>query len=128
LTEAYRAELAGLGVDAVIVEPGTYPTNLGANRTAPDDLARIAPYGAELQRFMGLLTTASRGGNGIAAPDPQEVADAIARLIEMPAGERPLRTVVAIPGQRDAILRINETTAGVAASQTTAQALGLAHV
>jgi hypothetical protein len=27
-------------------------------------------------------------------PDPQEVADAVARLIERPAGQRPLRTVV----------------------------------
>jgi NAD(P)-dependent dehydrogenase (short-subunit alcohol dehydrogenase family) len=128
LTETYRLELAGLGIDAVIVEPGTYPTNLGANRTAPADPARIAPYGAELQRFMGLLTTASRGGNGIPAPDPQEVADAIAHLIETPAGERPLRTVVAIPGQQAAILRINEASTTAASSQTTAQALGLAHV
>ena len=28
------------------------------------------------------------------APDPQEVADAIVNLIEAPAGQRPLRTVV----------------------------------
>jgi NAD(P)-dependent dehydrogenase (short-subunit alcohol dehydrogenase family) len=127
LTEAYRAELAGLGVDAVIVEPGTYPTNLGANRTPPADAARIALYAAELQRFMGLLSTAARGGNGVPAPDPQEVADAIAYLIETPAGERPLRTVVATPGQRAAVLRINEATTTVESSQA-AQALGLAHV
>jgi NAD(P)-dependent dehydrogenase (short-subunit alcohol dehydrogenase family) len=128
LTETYRLELSGLGIDAVIVEPGTYPTNLGANRTAPADPARVAPYSGELQRFMGLLTTAARGGNSIQAPDPQEVADAIAHLIETPAGERPLRTVVAIPGQQVAILRINEASTTAASSQTTAQALGLAHV
>ncbi len=29
LTEAYHHELAALGIDAVIVEPGTYPTGLG---------------------------------------------------------------------------------------------------
>ena len=28
------------------------------------------------------------------APNPQEVADAIANLIDLPAGQRPLRTVV----------------------------------
>jgi hypothetical protein len=32
--------------------------------------------------------------SGPDAPDPQEVADAIADLVDLPAGERPLRTVV----------------------------------
>ena len=46
LTEAYRYELAALGIDAVIVEPTTYPTHLVANSHEPVDKERIAPYAA----------------------------------------------------------------------------------
>ena len=32
LTESYRYELAPFGIDAAIIEPGTYPTPISANR------------------------------------------------------------------------------------------------
>jgi NAD(P)-dependent dehydrogenase (short-subunit alcohol dehydrogenase family) len=32
LTESYRYELAPFGIDAVIVEPGTYPITISKNR------------------------------------------------------------------------------------------------
>ena len=41
-------------------------------------------------------------------PDPQEVADAVARVIAQPAGERPLRTVVATVVQRQAPQALND--------------------
>jgi len=41
-------------------------------------------------------------------PDPQEVADAVARVIAQPAGERPLHTVVAPVAQRQAPQAIND--------------------
>ena len=44
-------------------------------------------------------------------PDPQEVADAIARVIAQPAGERPLRTVVATVAQRQAPQALNDAAA-----------------
>jgi NAD(P)-dependent dehydrogenase (short-subunit alcohol dehydrogenase family) len=124
LTEAYRLELAGLGIDAAIVEPGTYPTSLGANRTEPADPGRLAPYSAGLGRMAGLLAASANGAAGGPAPDAQEVADAIARLIATPAGQRPLRTVVAIPGQREAPTLIND--AADRAIQAATAALGLA--
>jgi NAD(P)-dependent dehydrogenase (short-subunit alcohol dehydrogenase family) len=124
LTEAYRLELAVLGIDAAIVEPGTYPTNIGANGTVPADTDRLAPYSAGLGRMAGLLSAAANGSAGGPAPDAQEVADAIARLIATPAGQRPLRTVVAIPDQREAPTLIND--AADRAIQATTAALGLA--
>src|SRR5216683_4169618 len=36
LTESYRDELAPFGIDAVIVEPGTYPTTISKNRVAAE--------------------------------------------------------------------------------------------
>ena len=41
-------------------------------------------------------------------PDPQEVADAVAHIIAQPAGERPLRTVVATDIQRQAPQALND--------------------
>jgi NAD(P)-dependent dehydrogenase (short-subunit alcohol dehydrogenase family) len=108
LTEAYRYELAALGIDAVIVEPTTYPTHLVANSHEPVDKERIAPYAAVMNAL------APRSGAPIlnaAPPDPQEVANAIAALIALPAGVRPLRTIVTPNAQqRQPLEGINETT------------------
>ncbi len=41
-------------------------------------------------------------------PNPQEVADAVARVIVLPAGERPLRTVVATATQQAAPEAVND--------------------
>jgi hypothetical protein len=41
-------------------------------------------------------------------PDPQEVADAVARLIATPAGQRPLRMVVALEHQAAPTRALNE--------------------
>jgi NAD(P)-dependent dehydrogenase (short-subunit alcohol dehydrogenase family) len=123
LTEAYRLELAALGIDAAIVEPGTYPTNIFASGIAPADADRAAPYQALLARVFAGVEAATSGGGG-QAPNPQEVADAIANLIARPTGQRPLRTVVAIAGQREAPLGFN--TASDEAIRLLRQAFGLA--
>src|SRR2546428_12732674 len=53
LTESYRYELAPFGIDAAIIEPGTYPTtNIGVNRRTPADQERAAPHGSALRRPM----------------------------------------------------------------------------
>ncbi len=107
LTESYRYELAPLGIDAAIVEPGTYPTSIGENRTDPADGERVAAYlpamGTFMERFFADLATTP--------PDPQEVAEAVARLIEAPAGTRPLRTVVALESQAAPARAVNEAAA-----------------
>jgi phage baseplate assembly protein W len=46
------------------------------------------------------------------APDAQDVADAIARLVATPAGQRPLRTTVGGP-MTQLVEPINTTTAAV---------------
>jgi NAD(P)-dependent dehydrogenase (short-subunit alcohol dehydrogenase family) len=94
--EVLHYELSGSGVESVIVEPGPYPSQLLPNSPAPADTERLSGYGdlAQLRekfvaRFAELFASA-------AAPRTQDVADAILGLIEMPAGERPLRTVCGI--------------------------------
>ena len=104
-TAALRLELAQTGVDAVIVEPGPFTTNLFPAMTAPADAdARAASYppavtgafeamGADFQTMLQNPETPT---------DPAMVVDAMADLLAMPAGTRPLRTVVGMDfGVRD---------------------------
>lgn len=122
LAEASRYELAGFGIDAVIVQPGSYPTGAAGKAVSPADTARLAPYGPALDTFQAAFGATLAAGE---AGDPQEVADAIAALIAMPAGQRPLRTVVAhVERERQAPRAINEAVAEV--QQGFLSAMGLA--
>jgi NAD(P)-dependent dehydrogenase (short-subunit alcohol dehydrogenase family) len=94
LAETYRYELKTSGVDVVIVQPGPFPTSLTDKRQLGADGARNAEYGPlaggveQLNQFMAQLFSAPNG------PDPREVADAIAALVDTPSGQRPARVVV----------------------------------
>src|SRR5258706_3941433 len=72
LTESYRDELAPFGIDAAIIEPGTYPTPIDTRRQDAADTARAAFYQAEMETCM---TPFFAGNPSAAPPDPQEVAD-----------------------------------------------------
>lgn len=94
LAEAQRDELAPLGIDVVLIEPGAFPTEVGNNGQYADDMSRAADYGA-------VASIPQKMGEGLAqlfgspmAPKPQDVADALKNLIAMPAGKRPDRVVV----------------------------------
>jgi NAD(P)-dependent dehydrogenase (short-subunit alcohol dehydrogenase family) len=105
LTESYRAELAPFGIDAAIIEPGTYPTPIEAKQQSAADIERAALYQAAFEAFTTQMFAENRSAT---PPDPQDVADAVARVIAQPAGERPLHTVVAPVAQRQAPQAINE--------------------
>ena len=108
LTESYRQELAPFGIDAAILEPGTYPTPIDAKYQVPADTERAALYQTALEAFMTPFYAENRSAT---PPDPQEVADAVARLIALPAGKRPLHTVVAPVAQREAPQAVNDVEA-----------------
>jgi NAD(P)-dependent dehydrogenase (short-subunit alcohol dehydrogenase family) len=89
LAEAYSYELAAQGIESVIVEPGQYETPVFGNTVMAADQARTDTYGAAKEipaKLNGLLS--STAGNA------QEVADAVLRIIETPAGEKQLRYLV----------------------------------
>ena len=85
--EAYRYELAHLGIDSIVVEPGVFATGFGSNASYGADHSRGDLYGG--WTHMPPVMANDR--------DPQEVADVIADLVEMRPGERPLRTRVGGP-------------------------------
>ncbi|MEM6803626.1 MAG: SDR family NAD(P)-dependent oxidoreductase [Bacteroidota bacterium] len=94
LAENYRVELSGFGVDSCIVEPGGYATGFMTALIKPSDHSQDESYGEMtkapeqmFENFEGALASNP-------AQNPQNVADAIAKLINTPAGERPMRTVV----------------------------------
>ena len=123
LAETYRYELAAVGVDSVIVQPGAFPTEFGGKALAAAEPERTQGYGSSAdlpQRFMGVFGAMFAVPN---PPQPQDVADAIAGLIEMPTGTRPLRTVVDRMGGQ-ATTAINEVASNVMAGALQMMGMG----
>jgi NAD(P)-dependent dehydrogenase (short-subunit alcohol dehydrogenase family) len=86
LAETYRYELAALGIDSVIIEPGAYATPIMQKLERGEDPGRKARYGemAQLPERLQAKIASSRS-------NPQEIADAVQQIIETPAGQRQLR-------------------------------------
>jgi NAD(P)-dependent dehydrogenase (short-subunit alcohol dehydrogenase family) len=94
LTDSYRYELSQLGVDVVLVQPSNYPTNIFASALLPGDTERAGAYG-EIGAIPGkMVETLMQLFQGENAPNPHDVAEAIAKIVEQPNGSRPARTVV----------------------------------
>ena len=89
LAEAYSYELAGQGIESVILEPGQYETPVFGNTVKAADEARTTTYGA-VKEIPAKLNAALSSNAGNA----QEVADAVLRIVETPAGEKQLRYFV----------------------------------
>lgn len=110
LTETYRYELSQFGIEVVLVQPSSYPTGIFASGQIPSDTERIAAYGklvAIPEKIAERIEESFKREN---APDPREVAEAIARIIEQPSGSREPRVVVGQPFGADIL---NEQAAAV---------------
>ncbi|GAC1403400.1 MAG: SDR family oxidoreductase [Ktedonobacteraceae bacterium] len=94
LAESYHYELAPLGIESVIIEPGLFATEITMSSQAPRDQERLIGYRALNDIPAQILRNTNAANNGPDAQDPQIVADVIADLIAQPRGTRPLRTVV----------------------------------
>lgn len=97
MSEAMRYELAPLGIDVVIVEPGPFSTNFFGNIVEGADGERASAYGhvaAFGEGFTQMVTEAFE--NEDAPTDPMVVVETFERLIEMAPGERPLRTIAGL--------------------------------
>lgn len=94
MSEQLAYELVPRGIDVSIIQPGGYPTKVWVNRNIytkalkdRTDEARLSAY-PEFAPQMG-----EEDGSGRSA-DPMDVPRAIAELIAMPTGTRPLRRAV----------------------------------
>lgn len=93
-----RRELASLGVDVVVVEPGPFATELFPRSPKPADNERAATYPEAVHATFAAMAQSFE--NAFADPDtptdPVLVVDRMVELIEMKAGSRPFRTVVGV--------------------------------
>lgn len=95
IAESLRYDLAPLGIDSVIVQPGAFQTDIFQNAIQPENPTIAGQYAETSQ----LLQTFSTNFKALVSQDnlpnqPQDVASAILKLIETPAGQRPQRVVV----------------------------------
>ena len=86
LAEVYRYELASLGIDSVLIEPGAYRTPIMGKLEQGEDQSRKAGYG-EMAGVPGKVSASLSSTQA----NPQEIADSVVQIIETPAGQRPLR-------------------------------------
>lgn len=94
LAETYRIELTQFNIDSCIVEPGPYATSFFENLTFPSKDFGNAFDTAQEQEAQELYINLTSALATCATQNATDVANAILKLIEMPTGNRPLRTVV----------------------------------
>ena len=88
LAECLRYELAPLGIDSTIVEPGPYATDFATRSLRfVSDADRMAAYEAVLRGNKNRM-------GGMKMRDPEEVVDGIVELMNTPRGSRPTRLVL----------------------------------
>ena len=109
MSEQMAYELVPHNIDVTIIEPGGYPTEIWANANALTqkllDRAETRHTDGYAQIVEGLRSRTNNGGS----TDPMDVPNAIAEIIGMPPGTRPLRKPVH-PGPKPQIA-INEVSA-----------------
>lgn len=103
MSDSYRYELSQLGVDVVLVQPSAHPTNMYAAAQQAADGERGQSYGQVAQIPGKILKTFMTLFQGENAPNPQDVATAIDKIVSTPAGSRPDRVVVGLPFGSDAV-------------------------
>ena len=94
IAQSYSMELQPLGIESVIIEPGAYPTDFMTKMSAPEDKGVLSGYGELTKAPEQMLKGFGDIFKGPDAPNPQDVADSIKKLVDMEPGKRPLRTVV----------------------------------
>jgi NADP-dependent 3-hydroxy acid dehydrogenase YdfG len=106
LSDALRQEVAGFGIDVIIIEPGFVATSIGDNGDAHQDADAGIPDAYASMAAAGARYLAAQVAKGIA---PEQVAVAIANAAEhrsprlryvVPASARPMITLLtSLPGR-----------------------------
>ena len=123
LSDSLRYEVSQLGVEVVEVQPSAYPTNFFTGIHTPADTEVVKSYGAVGEIPTAMVKTFSSMFEGKNAPNPHDVAEAIAKLVGQSKGSRATRTVVGAAFGSD---KANQDVAPVQAKVV--EALGLSHL
>jgi NAD(P)-dependent dehydrogenase (short-subunit alcohol dehydrogenase family) len=123
LTDSLRYEVSQLGVEVVEVQPSGYSTNFFTNLQSPASTKVTKSYGEVGQIPDAMVKTLREGLEGNDAPNPHDVAEAVAKLVGQSKGSRAARTVVGEPFGSD---KANEDVEPLQAQVV--EALGLSHL
>jgi NAD(P)-dependent dehydrogenase (short-subunit alcohol dehydrogenase family) len=123
LTDSLRYEVSQLGVEVVEVQPSAYPTNFFTDIQTPADTEVTKSYGEVGQIADAMFTSFASRFESEDAPNPHDVAEAVARLVGQSKGSRAVRTVV---GEAFGADKANDDVAPVQAKAV--EALGLSHL
>ncbi|WP_179412702.1 SDR family oxidoreductase [Mucilaginibacter sp. E4BP6] len=108
LAEIYHYELLKSGIESIVVQPGAYPTtDIFSNQLLPENEAAVkgyGEYGEKIKQGIGYLFAATPE-----SPDPQDVADLLAEIVNTPRGERKQWTAIGIGAGQPAVDGINES-------------------
>jgi NAD(P)-dependent dehydrogenase (short-subunit alcohol dehydrogenase family) len=111
MSEQLAYELVPHGIDVSIIEPGGYPTKVWVNRNAYSEALKERSLAVHSAGYPEQVTQMGKEDGSGRDNDPMDVARAIAGLIALPPGTRPLRLPVS-PGNKPQ-LAINQVTAQV---------------
>lgn len=93
MSEQMAYETVMQGIEVTIIQPGGYPTEIWENQVAlSKDLKERLPE--ELLAAYPTMTAGMGTGSGGGSTDPMDIPRAIAEIIAMPVGTRPLRRAV----------------------------------
>ena len=123
LTDSLRYEVSQLGVEVVVVQPSAYPTNFLTSIQMPAGTEVTKSYGEVGQIPDAMFKAFMSKFEGKDAPNPHDVAEAIAKLVGQSKGSRATRTVVGASFGSD---KANEDVAPVQAKVV--EYLGLSHL
>ncbi|MDX3915462.1 MAG: SDR family oxidoreductase [Pseudosphingobacterium sp.] len=93
LSEGLHYEARPLGVDVAIIQPGAFPTEMSQKIQAGSDTSVVDAYKVIAEVPEKMFNALSQMFETV-KPDPQNIADAVVKLMNLPKGQRPLRTVV----------------------------------
>jgi NAD(P)-dependent dehydrogenase (short-subunit alcohol dehydrogenase family) len=109
LAEVMGFEVSPFGIESVIVVPGAFTTGTEhfTHAQGPEDAAVVTQY-KELNPLISQMPSRLEqiDYNNGGAMDVSSVGEAVARLLEMPRGQRPARVVV--DGQQKGVEQLNE--------------------
>jgi NAD(P)-dependent dehydrogenase (short-subunit alcohol dehydrogenase family) len=100
LSESLRYELGPLGIDVVLMEPGPFATDFGPNIQPGKGDGVVEAYGHVTTFQEGFIKM-----HGEIAQQPALFSEALEQVIDMPAGQRPLRV---IPGMDFGLQAMND--------------------
>lgn len=109
--EQLAYELVPHGIDVTIIQPGGYPTRVWVNRNALTAALKERSDADRINAYPGFTAGMGREDGSGRTADPLDIPRAMAEIMAMPAGKRPLRRAVH-PGNKpqEAINRVSAET------------------